>query len=180
MTNKTLMQVVGSIVEDLTPLSSDDRKRAVQAAMTILGEEAVKVQSGMDQDMVGNENVHTRARMWMRQNDLSIDQIQQVFLIEGDRIEVIAAIPGASKKEQVRNAYILTGVSQFLRTGEQRFDDAPARELCERFAIYDSTNHSKYTKGSSDFTGSRERGWSVTQPGLKAGAALIKMIANGG
>ena len=35
---KTLAEIVGTIVSELTPLGSDERKRAVHAAMTLLGE----------------------------------------------------------------------------------------------------------------------------------------------
>jgi hypothetical protein len=38
----TLAEIVGAIVLELTPLSSEERKRAVQAAMTLLGEGTVR------------------------------------------------------------------------------------------------------------------------------------------
>jgi hypothetical protein len=177
MSNKTLSQVVGKIVEELESLSSDERKRAVQAAMTILGEEAIKSSQAADESIEGAEKIHVRARTWMKQNEITVDQLQQVFLMDG---EVIASIPGDNKKDQVRNAYILTGVARFLFAGEQKFDDAPAKALCESRGLYDSTNHSKSTKSGSDFTGSKQNGWTITQPGLKAGALLIKSIANQG
>ena len=175
---KSLAQIVGTIVEELTPLDSEGRKRAVHAAMTLLGEEAVKrpsteVEQG---EPAGGEVMLPRVKTWMRQNDLSMDELQQVFHIENGTVEIIAEIPGKSNREKVRNAYILTGVSSFLSTGEQRFDDTAARGLCERVGIYDSTNHSKYMKDGNEFTGSRERGWTVTIPGLKAGASLVKGI----
>jgi len=176
---KTLAEIVGTIVAELTPLGSEERKRAFYAAMTLLGEEAIKGPSATAKhdELDGAETLPARVKTWMRQSDLSMDQLQQVFHIENGLVEIIAEIPGKNNKEKVRNAYILTGVSNFLLTGEQRFDDTSARRLCERVGIYDPTNHSKYMKGS-EFTGSRVRGWTVTVPGLKAGAALIKGIGN--
>jgi hypothetical protein len=179
---KTLAEIVGTIVSELTPLGSDERKRAVHAAMTLLGEEAIKapVASAEQSQPDGAETLPPRVRTWMRQNDLSMDELQQVFHVENGTVEIIAEIPGKNNKEKVRNAYILTGVSTFLLTGEQRFDDATARGLCEKVGIYDSTNHAKYMKDGSKFMGSREKGWTVTIPGLKAGANLVKGIGNDG
>ena len=175
---RTLAEIVGTIVTELTPLGPDERRRAIHAAMTLLGEEAIgapitSVEQGRPD---GTEALPPRVRTWMRQNDLSMSELEQVFHLDSGTVEIIAEIPGKSKKEKVRNAYILTGVSTFLVTGEQRFDDATARGLCERVAIYDPTNHSKYIKEGNEFTGSRERGWTVTIPGLKAGANLVKGI----
>jgi hypothetical protein len=176
---KTLAEIVGTIVDELTPLGSEDRKRAIHAAMTLLGEEAIKASTASaTKDEPDNLNTFSpRVRTWMRQSDLSLDALQLAFHVEEGAVEIIAEIPGRNNKEKVRNAYILTGIASFLQTGEQRFDDAAARGLCERVGIYDGTNHSKYMKGS-EFTGSRERGWTITIPGLKAGAALIKGIGS--
>lgn len=177
---KTLAQVVGTIVEELTPLNSEERRRAVHAAMTLLGEETTKqpTASLAENEVEGSEALPLRVRTWMRQNDLSMEDLQQVFHIENGSIEIIAEIPGRSNREKVRNAYILTGISSLLSTGEQRFDDAAARGLCEKFGIYDSTNHSKYMKDGNEFTGSRERGWTVTIPGLRAAAQIIKVVGD--
>jgi hypothetical protein len=182
MTKRTIVEIVGTIVNELTPLGSDERKRAVHAAMTLLGEQAIKSPQA-DVEYGGGDGAETlppRARTWMRQNDLSMRQLQQAFHIENGTVEIIAEIPGKSNREKVRSAYVLTGISNFVLTGEQRFDDVAARALCERFGIYDSTNHSKYMKGGNEFTGSRERGWALTLPGLKAGANLVKEIGNQG
>jgi hypothetical protein len=173
---KTLAEIVGTIVNELTPLGSDERKRAVHAAMTLLGEGAMNahVVSAEPSQSDGAETLPPRVRTWMRQNDLSMDELQQVFHVENGTVEIIAEIPGKNNKEKVRNAYVLVGIANFLRAGDQKFDDVDARGLCERFGIYDSTNHSKYMKGGNEFTGSREKGWTLTMPGLKVGANLVK------
>jgi hypothetical protein len=177
---KTLAQIVGIIVDELSPLGSDDRRRAIKAAMTLLGEETVKSEVA-DTDHVESEEAMAfppRVRTWMRQNDLSVGALQNTFHVENGAAEFIAEAPGSTNKDKVRNAYILTGISNFLVTGDQRFDDAAARAFCVRFGFYDRTNHSKYIKGGNEFTGTRERGWTLTIPGLKAGANLIKEIGN--
>jgi hypothetical protein len=174
---KTIAQIVGSIVDELSALSSEERKRAVQAAMTLLGEDTIKAVPQIEEVTVGTERLNMRVRAWMKQNEISMDELQQAFLIDNDNVEVIATVPGSNKKEQTQNAYILTGIGRFLLTGEQKFDDASARSLCQRFGFYDSANHAKHTKANSGFTGASQSGWTITQPGLKAGAALVKTIA---
>lgn len=182
MTKKSLTEVVRILFEELSPLESDERKRAVQAVMTLLGEETIKPEQESTEVPGSDEmaSLSARARSWMRQNNLSTEQLQQTFLIQDGAFEIIATIPGKNNKEKVRNAYILSGLSHFMATGEQRFDDAGARALCERHGFYDSTNHAKYLKDGNEFaaTASRERAWTLTPSGLRAAANLIKEICN--
>lgn len=174
----TLVEIVGAIVNELTPLNSEERKRAIQAAMTLLGESGAAEAESVDRRSVeGMETMPARVRSWLRQNSLSIEQVEQVFHINNNEVEIIAEIPGRNNKEKVRAAYILTGISNFLLTGEQRFDDVAARALCERVGIYDSTNHAKYMKGGNEFVGSRNAGWTLTAPGLRQGAIFISELS---
>ena len=68
---------------------------------------------------------------------------------------------------------LVAGAARLIVTGEPKFDDREARDLCERFGFFDPTNHSKYVKGGSEFTGSKDKGWTLTAPGLKQAALLI-------
>lgn len=179
MTNKSAAEIVAIIVTELTPLSSEDRHRVVQASMTLLGESAAKVGSSSpntgESDAGDVGALSNRARTWIRQNDLSMEQLEQVFHFDDGTVEIIAAeILGNNNKERVRNAYILTGIRSLLLTGDAKFDDQAARTLCDLHGFYDHTNHSKYVKGWNEFAGSRDKGWTLTAPGLKAAASLIK------
>jgi hypothetical protein len=181
MNNKSTAEIVGIIVAELTPLSSEDRHRVVRASMTLLGESAAKVEnSSGDIDESAGERVGSlpiRARNWLRQNGISIEQIEQIFHFDDGSVEIIAAeIPGKNNKERVRNAYILTGIRALLLAGDAKFEDQTARTLCDTHGFYDHTNHSKYVKGWNEFTGSRDKGWTLTAPGLKAAASLIKEV----
>src|SRR5260370_33962209 len=109
-----------NLVEVLKPLPSEDRIRAVRAAMILLGE----VQSGVTLRAASEEDtkeedgelgtLHPRGRAWMKQNGISTAQQQQVFHMSKGKAEVIAGVPGKSKKEQTYNAYILVGLGQIL------------------------------------------------------------------
>jgi hypothetical protein len=182
MNTKSTTEIVGIIVDELTPLSSEDRHRVVQASMTLLGEGAAKLDNSpadVEKEIGGEaDQLPVRARTWIGQNGLTMDQLQQAFHFESDTAEIIAAeLPGKSNKERVRNAYLLSGIKALISTGEAKFEDQTARTLCDLHGVYDHTNHSKALKGRNEFTGSRDKGWTLTAPGLKEAATLIKEIS---
>ena len=56
-----------------------------------------------------------------------------------------------------------------------QFDDAEARRVCEAAVCLDAKNHSTYMKEIGKLAaGSKEKGWTLTAPGLKHAATLIK------
>lgn len=179
MGQKTLTQAVTNIVQELEEFSSEDRHRIIQASITLLGEGPI----GFAPDEAGIESIQDRrnelpakARTWMKQNALTSEQINQVFHFGEEGSEIIVSIPGANKKEQVRNAYVLCGIAKLLASGETKFDDKSARQICEAGGFFDGTNHTKYMKGN-EFAGSRAKGWVLTAPGLKAGASLVSQLS---
>jgi hypothetical protein len=184
MASKSITDVVAIIVRELTEFSSEERQRAVQASLTILGESSIAA-ARTSSDVRGEEagasfDVPARARTWIRQNDLSDDQLVQVFHFDNGNVEVITpSVPGKNNRERVRNAYVLLGIAQLLASGEPRFDDKAARALCEQQGFYDHTNHMKHMKGGNEFTGSKDKGWVLTSPGLKCGAVLVASCAKG-
>jgi hypothetical protein len=173
VSQKSLAQAVANVVQELEGFSSEDRHRIVQASMTLLGEVSIRA-GGESGETVQDQNagLPAKAGNWVKQYGLSIAQINQVFHFGDEGPQIIASIPGANKREQVRNAYILCGIARFLASGETRFDDKVARGVCESGGFFDGTNHMKYMK-VSEFTGSREKGWVLTAPGLKLGASLV-------
>ncbi len=171
-------EIVTKIVDLLSPLTMEERSRIVRASMTLLGEEEQESAAGSSTHD-GSESLllSARSKIWMKQNDLSRDEIEQVFHISGEAIEVIAEVRGQHNKNKVHNCYILCGIAQFLLTGDPGFDDNAAKNLCQTSGCYDS-NHSKYVKArGKEFTGSKEKGWTLTAPGLKRGAHLVKELS---
>lgn len=177
------MDIMGKIVELLTPLESEERMRIVSATLTFLGEKPValgKAPAGAKEDEADGEteNLPQRARTWMKQNAITKDQIDQVFHVEDGTAEIIAAsIPGKNNKEKTLNAYILTGVAKLLATGEVSFDDKSARAFCETSGCYDNANHAATLKNKgNEFTGNKDKGWTLTVPGLKIAATLVQEL----
>jgi hypothetical protein len=181
MSKKSITDVVGTVVDELAPLSSDERQRVIRATLALLGESQEDAPQSRNNQRPASGDVDElphRARSWMQHNQLSEEELQRVFHISGTGVEVIAAeIAGKGRSEQVRNAYLLTGLSRLLISGDPSFDDKTARALCESLGCYDSTNHAKYMKDKgNEFTGTKGGGWTLTAPGLKRAAALVKEL----
>jgi hypothetical protein len=177
MTQKNSMDALSTIVDVLTPLPVEERTRLMRAAMVLLGGELPAAQSAVPADQGGNLNAPPKAAVWMRQNGLTEDQLQQAFHIADGSVDVIGTLPGGNKKEQTYNAYILAGISQLLLKGDPSFDDKTARALCGQAGCYDKANHSAHIAArGNEFNGSKEKGWTLTAPGLKRGAEIVKQM----
>lgn len=176
---KSASEIVGLIVNELAPLPSEERHRVVQASLTLLGESNVKpIQPEAAALGFSGGELSPRAQIWAKQNGISTPQLENIFHLDDGLMQIIAAeMPGKNNKEKVRNTYIMVGLAQFLLTGDAKFDDNSARELCQKFGVYDSTNHTKCMKGGNEFTGNSNKGWTLTAPGLKAAAGLVTSMA---
>jgi hypothetical protein len=178
------VDAASKIVEILEDLNSENRIRAVRAAMILLGDTPIDVaeaDTGGEEPVARGDAVLTlppRARTWLNQNSISTAQILQVFHLGNDGAEVIASVPGKSKREQTYNAYVLTGLGQLLSNGSATFEDQAARVFCESSGCYDKANHSVYIKNrGSLFTGSKDKGWTLTVPGLKRAAEMVQDLS---
>jgi hypothetical protein len=179
------LDAMTKVVEVLTSLSSEDRIRVIRAAMALLGDAQPNLSSvrgevdgAEDLDGAGLGSLSLRARTWMKQGGVSEAELQQVFHVTEEGMQIIAAhMPGKNKKEQTYNAYILTGLGQLILTGNPTFQDRAARTLCEASGCYDAANHSATIRErGNEFTGTKDKGWTITSPGLKRAAEIIKEL----
>lgn len=178
----SLTEAMAKVLEVLTPLESDERKRVVQAAFALLGEEVPsKVpESAPKKGNPGSEdlalNVSPAAAAWLTKMRVTKEQLEQCVHFEEGKVTVIALPGGATKRiDQVVHTYLMQGFAAFLAGGEGAFTDKDARELCEHFGCYDQTNHAKYLKEFGNrITGSKSTGWKLTAPGLAAAAELVR------
>jgi hypothetical protein len=185
MANKKTTEIVSEVVELLTPIESPERLRIIQACLTLLGETfpvgpGRPADSGKAADDEGEAStLPARARAWMKQYGVSPEEIQQVFHLENGNAEVIAGeIPGKNKKEKTYSCYILTGLAKLLCTGAPTFDDKEARALCVSSGCYDMSNHSVTIKErGNEFAGTKDA-WTLTAPGLKRAATLVKEMTH--
>lgn len=181
------LDAMAKVLAVLDPLPPEARERVVSWVVEKLGvRRQAKPSAGSNQPISSADSelsepldhgaLPSRAMLWMKQNDVSADQLENVFHLAGGEADLILAdIPGKTTKDKVLNVYILAGVSQLLISGEPTFTDKFARDMCSSTGCLDTTNHAKYlaAKGN-EFSGSKDRGWMLTSPGLKKAAALVK------
>jgi hypothetical protein len=177
MTEKKSLDALSTIVGVLSPLSPEERSRLMRAAMVLLGDELSATTGGAQAEQSGAMSLPPKASAWMRQNGVTEDHLQQAFHVADGTADMIGSLPGNSKKEQTYNAYILCGIGQLLVKGEPSFEDKAARAMCIQAGCYDSANHSSHLGArGNEFTGSKDKGWTLTAPGLKRGAEIIKQM----
>lgn len=173
-----------AVVKALKPLESVERHRTVEAAMHYLGEMPF-TQSNQSSSISPEDPEASIAGFppavasWIKQNNITSDMLDQVFHFGGNGTFEIHDAPGKSKKEKTLNTYILTGLGKYLSTGEANFDDALARNFCNTIGCYDAANHAAHLKDykGPEFTGDKNKGYTLTNPGKKKGATLVKELA---
>src|SRR5690606_11247205 len=87
----SLMKATQGLVDLLSPLESEERNRAVQAAFVLLGEVIPTQQGrlktpaddGVDENS-GSETISAKAKLWMKQNNIGGHALAQVFHVEGE------------------------------------------------------------------------------------------------
>ena len=177
--------VLTTIIKALTPLNSEERHRTMDAAMMFLGETTMSAPAEHKGEVTGpdknaSDGIYPAAvSAWMQQNNVSDEELDQVFHFKGDGSFDIHDVPGKSKKEKTLNAYILAGLGKFLTTNDRAFDNVMARGFCETIGCYDAPNHAAYLKVKGpEFSGDKNKGYSLTNVGVKRGAALVKELAS--
>ena len=186
--------IAAKIVKMLSPLGSEDRQKVIQGSLMLLGEpsggsvgSASGTEGAQGSGMGGAKSIHMvagvspKANAWLKQNGITSGEVENVFDIADGEVTVIAAkIEGKNSKERTLNAYVIQGIGRLLATGDPSFGDKSARELCETHGCYNSPNHAVYMSAKGNlFSGSKDKGWKLTAPGLKRGAELVKTIAQG-
>jgi hypothetical protein len=184
---KSLTDTVASLYGILEPMAPEDRDRALRAALVLVGDPMPSAAvTGPTVD--GPKEPSTlasvspmfgpTAQRWLTQNQIQVENIENLFHVSGDdAIPIFSSVPGASRREQTVNCYLLAGVRRLLATDEAIADDKEAVELCQQVRAYDKNNHTSNRKSlGAKVTGSRENGFKLTVPGLREAARLIKTM----
>ncbi|HYE33509.1 MAG TPA: hypothetical protein VEH27_18960 [Methylomirabilota bacterium] len=182
----SVLKALTTVLHALEPLLDQDRERVIDSVRAYFGRTTPVPTPVSSNDRADTSDarispaVNVKASSWIQRSGLSLDDIQQVFTLEESNIEIIAnKLPSAKRSDRVVDAYVLVGLQSFLQTGSPNFPDSSARSLCIDHGCYDSTNHSKYLSGAKNlFTGSKDLGWKLTQPGFKHGVDIIRKLAN--
>jgi len=152
--------------------------------MMLLGDESIAQEnSSKSEGFSTAESVGSygnKDARWMKQNGITESAINEIFHKDGDGVEVIAGeVPGNGKRGKSRNCYLLEGLRALLEKDNPQFPDASAVSLCKNMGCYDSKNHTKVRVSlANNVAGSKEKGFTLSAPGLQAAAELIKGMAN--
>jgi hypothetical protein len=182
-----IKQASNSLYDVLKPLRTADRQKALNSALALLGE-TFKVGGGASADSKNEDDEHTEhgsgdapklvpsAKRWANKYGVTREQLEHALHIEGEKVDVVLDhAPGKNDKERAINSYLLTGLAELLRTGEPKFTDRAARDLCRKLGSYDPNNHAVYLKKPGNIlSGNKDSGWTLTGPGQKAAAELVK------
>src|SRR5881409_3093177 len=182
MTTKGITDVATSVFSLLKPLASEDRKRVVNAVFTLLGEPPSGNEFGAPGGKSGTGAPGSdlgafgpKARQWLSNHRLTRDKLDRVFYFQDGKVDIhLTTVVGAGKKEQTINCYLLVGAKSYLETDNPTITDSEAIALCKHTQAYDKNNHTTNRKALGIYvTGSREDGFTLTGPGLKAAAGLL-------
>jgi hypothetical protein len=179
---KGIAEATTKIYEQLERLPAEERRRAVDAALTMLGESPTSTklsggaEGGAEEPSPESDGFSGAARALIKKHSIDTAALAEMFHLENGKVQLILAGPlGKSKKEQTLNTYLLTGLAAFLETGSGEFQDDLARGNCQHLGCYDKANHSVYMKKEfgNKIVGSKAAGWKLTAPGLSAAAKLV-------
>jgi hypothetical protein len=181
---KSPAELALEIYNILQPHTSDVRVRAIQSAMTSLGETAVPQLSNIPRAIGGSADhdfgdlrLGPKAVKWAQKHGITRTMFEEVFHLTDSQVEIIASsVPGTSRREMTINCYLLSGLRGLLKDDASSFDDSDAIEVCKRMAAYDKNNHT----ANRQLVGNRMSGtrpkFTLTGPGEAAAAELVKQM----
>lgn len=174
------LQAMKSINDALEAIDDPDtRDRIMSWACAKFASSASSMKGVLTEVEEGSEFGPSATR-WLKQNNLSAQDLEQVFDISPGSVEIIVGALSGSKKEQTVAAYLLQGAASLLASDQASFTDQQARDLCDKMGCYDVTNHSKNVSDLGNrVTGSKKTGWKLTAPGLIAAATTVRTAATG-
>jgi len=186
MTGKSITEVTASVFSLLESLTKEDRKRVINAVFALLGDSPAGTDAGSNRgkahvDLGDDENfVGAKARQWLLKHQLSREKIEKAFYFQDGKVDIhLNTMAGVSKREQTLNCYLLVGAKAFLESDQPHFSDTDAIALCKHTQAYDKNNHTTIRAAMSNMmSGTRQDGFTLTGPGLKAAAELLLQIAS--
>lgn len=129
-----------------------------------------------------SDGINPVAQKWLRRNGIQTANIESIFSLTGDEIDLISeSVPGDSKRARVRSVVLLTSAAAYLASGAARVSDEKLREILRHYDAYDRPNFATHLKDlAAEVSGTKEHGYSLTPRGLAAAAQLLKQMAKDG
>ena len=176
--SRVLLYVAGKLKIAATTIEKQQELREKQGeepADARTNENAAESREHEEEDLEGISPV---AKKWMARNGLQPKQLSTVFSLGVDEIDLIAKkVPGKNKKQRMRSVFLLKGVAAYLGTGAARFTQEQIKEACLHYDAFDAANFAFHLKSlSSEVSGNKETGYTLTPRGLANATELVKTI----
>lgn len=133
-------------------------------------------------DNHGDElGISPAGQKWAKRNGLTGDALSKIFSLGIDEIDLVSkSVPGDNKKDRLRSVFLLKGIAAYLSTGVAKFAYDQARETCLHYDAWDGNNFARSVGSiSSEVSGSKEAGYTLTARGLTTGAEIVKSLVQG-
>jgi hypothetical protein len=165
----TILGIDSSLPEPNLQRRDEDQSRA--GSDVAIGDDSYEISGILD-------GVSAVAKRWITRNGLQPKDLSTIFNLGGDDLDLIAnTVPGKSMKERMRSVFLLKGVAAYLGTGAARFTHEQMREACLHYDAFDAGNFAVHLKSiSSEVTGTKDTGYTLTPRGLANATELVKSI----
>jgi hypothetical protein len=185
-TSKNPAELALELYNVLLPYPSDVRLRAIQSAMTSLGEIMVPQRqgaaaglsgSGDGAEEFGDLNFGPRALKWTQKYGVTRAMLDEIFHLTDDRVDVTASnVPVGSRREMTVNCYLLSGLRGLLKGDVPSFTESEAVAVCKRLTAYDKNNHTANRNSVGNKMSGTKPTFTLTGPGETAAAELVKQM----
>jgi len=168
--------ILNVFVEAATGSSDTDRAQDFQPPPARTAEPSAIETTSSDA-----EGINSVALRLIKRSGIEPRDLHGIFSLGIDEIDLVAPkIPGASKRERFHNVLLLKGIASYLGTGAAKVTYEQLKEASLHYDAFDATNAAAHLKAfSSDFTGSKTTGYTLSPRGLTQGIAIVKrMIDN--
>lgn len=129
----------------------------------------------------GLEGISPVAQKWIRRHSLDVNKLSSLFSLGVDEIDLVAnKVPGKNKKQRLLNVLRLLGIASYLGTGAPRVSYVKLKEASTHYDSHDEANFAANMRAvTSEISGSREAGYTLTARGLTAATELVKEMVEG-
>ena len=118
------------------------------------------------------------ARKWMTRNAISVSQLDPVFSLGADEIDLVATeIPGKNKKERLHSVFLLKGIAAYLATGAPRLSHEQMKAAALHYDAYDAANFAAYFRSmTGEISGEKSTGYTLNPRGITSATAMFKSM----
>jgi|SRR5579872_758142 len=163
------------------PKLADDRAKDQEDEPRRDTVEAVTAVEDKQDDETEDLGISAVAKKWLTRNGIQASQLDQLFSIGGEEIDLISdSVPGGTKRERMRSVFLLKGVAAYLGTGAARFTHDQLKEACQHYDAWDASHFALIFENlSSEVSGNAKSGYTLTSRGLALAARMVKDMVKG-